>query len=207
MLITISSNTHTITQATDPAGMITVYPEGASDYNTKGTNDGWQSWNAVGSTTTLGDECTKSTTGYCYTSCSNRREGCGKCDWTTCRDDGEFVGAVMDAIEAVYCVDLDRVFGTGYSNGGMMAYELGMALTTRFAALVPGGGTPFIGHNNPPPITGNHISVMDLHGTRDRTCPGNDTTSSDGWKYQPVDDVLKVWAAANGCSSTSTITR
>jgi len=46
---------------------------------------------------------------------------------------------------------------------------------------------------------------MDLHGTRDTTCPGNSTTSSDGWNYEPVDNVLKVWATAMGCSSTSTI--
>lgn len=48
---------------------------------------------------------------------------------------------------------------------------------------------------------------MDLHGSRDRTCPANSTTSSDGWNYTPVDEVMKVWAQANGCTGTSTLTR
>jgi len=88
----------------------------------------------------------------------------------------------------------------------MMAFEIGMAVLERFAALVPGGGPPFVGHNDAPPTgTGGAISVMDLHGTSDRTCPGNSITSSDGWNYEPVDNVLKVWAAANGCSNTGTL--
>lgn len=51
------------------------------------------------------------------------------------------------------------------------------------------------------------VSVMDLHGTTDRTCPANTTTSSDGWNYEPVDKVMKVWAEAHGCSSPSSFVK
>lgn len=84
-----------------------------------------------------------------------------------------------------------------------MAYEVGMALGDRFAAIVPGGGQPFVGHNNAPKK--GLMSVMDLHGSNDRTCPANGTTSSDGWNYEPVDNVLKVWATAMGCSDVTSL--
>lgn len=194
-------------QVADSFGHIMVYVEGMSDYG-RGVNNGWQSFNAVGSTTTLSGapECTARTTGYCYQSCDSRRQGCGKCDWTSCADDGQYVNDILDSLEASYCLDKTRYYATGYSNGGMMAFEIGMAVLERFAALVPGGGQPFVGHNDPPPTRqGGAISVMDLHGTSDRTCPGNSTTSSDGWNYEPIDNVLKVWAAANGCSNTGAL--
>lgn len=65
-----------------------------------------------------------------------------------------------------------------------------------------------MGHNNAPAVSRNGaVSVMDLHGTRDTTCPANTTTSADGWNYEPVDNVMKVWASAHGCSGSSTITK
>ena len=185
-----------------------VYPEGRSDYQ-RDSNNGWQSFNAVGSVDSPksgATECTSRTTGYCYKSCQARPQGCGQCDWTSCADDGAFTAAILDHLEKTYCIDTARVFATGYSNGGMMVYELGLKLTSRFAALVPGGGQPFVGHNTAPPIsTGGYLSVLDLHGTNDRTCPGNTTNSSDGWNYEPVDNVLTVWADALGCSSPASI--
>lgn len=60
---------------------------------------------------------------YCYQSCGSRAQGCGRCDWTTCYDDAAFTEAILDSIEADYCIDTKRVFAAGYSNGGMMAYE------------------------------------------------------------------------------------
>lgn len=91
---------------------------------------------------------------------------------------------------------------------GARRYEAGLRVGDRFAAIVPGGGTPFVGHNNAPPVSRNGaVSVMDLHGTSDRTCPANDTTSVDGWNYEPVDNVMKVWATAHGCSNSASMVK
>merc|ERR1712146_255264 len=35
----------------------------------------------------------------------------------------------------------------------------------------------------------------------------NTTVSQEGWNYQPVDEVMRVWAAANGCSNEKVIKR
>eukprot|EP00039_Didymoeca_costata_P025105 m.12355 g.12355 ORF g.12355 m.12355 type:complete len:359 (+) comp4638_c0_seq1:402-1478(+) len=192
------------TKISDDNGVLMVYPEGRSDYQIE-ENAGWQSWNTVGSTTTLGEECTPSTTGFCYLSCKKRSQGCGRCDWTTCARDTVFTESILNSLEALYCVDKTRIYATGFSNGGIMAYHVGRELNSRFAAVVPGGGTPFVGHNNPPNETKGLISVLDLHGDADNICPANSTTSTDGWNYIPVDDVLKVWGTATGCVSMSTL--
>lgn len=146
------------------------------------------------------------TTGYCYLSCQRRPQGCGRCDWTSCYDDVEFVEEILNSVETSYCVDKKRIHATGYSNGGIFTYTVGNRLGNRFASIVPGGGTPHSGHNNAPAVSRDGaVSVMDLHGITDRTCPANSTTSSDGWNYTPVDDVLKVWGSAHGCTSMSTV--
>ncbi len=69
-------------------------------------------------------------------------------NWNDCRsddgtttssaDDVGFLSAVIDAIDAGHDVDLTRVYATGGSNGGMMAYRLAFELTHRIAAVGAG---------------------------------------------------------------------
>jgi len=49
---------------------------------------------------------------------------CNRCSWVTCLDDVKFVEQILNAMEADYCIDLQRVHATGYSNGGQMAYQV-----------------------------------------------------------------------------------
>lgn len=185
----------------DAHGFFAVYPQGFGDYNNNRHSNQWGSWNAVGTTGAKGTECTSSTYGYCYNSCKSGG-GCNKCSWTTCLDDVKFVTAIIDTMESDYCIDLERIHATGYSNGGQMAYQTGLSLAHRIASIVPGGGQPHVGHNTAPDIskTG-YVSIMDLHGSRDRTCPANTTVSAEGWNYQPMDSVMEVWAKALNCKS------
>ena len=54
------------------------------------------------------------------------------------------VAALLDKLEGHLCVDLNRVYVTGFSNGGLLAYELAMSLSDRIAAVaaVAGGVHP-----------------------------------------------------------------
>jgi poly(3-hydroxybutyrate) depolymerase len=67
-------------------------------------------------------------------------------------DDVNFANVVLDWMSDNLCVDMDRVFITGFSNGGQMAYRLNCELSQRLAgvatngmgasaAQTPGGGT------------------------------------------------------------------
>jgi polyhydroxybutyrate depolymerase len=55
-------------------------------------------------------------------------------------DDVGFVRAVVKDAEANVCIDPKRVYETGFSNGGMMAYELACNAADLFAAVAPTEG-------------------------------------------------------------------
>src|SRR5204862_6180210 len=50
-------------------------------------------------------------------------------------DEVAFVGALLDDLQATVAIDLARVYATGISNGGLMAYEVACALADRVAAI------------------------------------------------------------------------
>ena len=52
-------------------------------------------------------------------------------------DDVAFVGAIIDFMALKYKVDTKRVYATGYSAGGFMAYKLACSLSERIAAIAP----------------------------------------------------------------------
>jgi polyhydroxybutyrate depolymerase len=55
-------------------------------------------------------------------------------------DDVGFIRAVVADAEAKICIDAKRVYETGFSNGGMMAYELACHAADLFAAVAPTEG-------------------------------------------------------------------
>lgn len=76
-------------------------------------------------------------------------DGCADCStqhWNDCRsdvpaaptgaDDVGFIDALIDWAAEKFDADLDRVYSTGASNGGMMSYRLAFELGDRIAAVV-----------------------------------------------------------------------
>ena len=47
---------------------------------------------------------------------------------------------IIDELAAAYCIDLNRVFVIGNSNGGQMAFHLGCVRGDRIRAVIPNGG-------------------------------------------------------------------
>lgn len=126
-------------------------------------------------------------------------------------NDVGFVDALLDTLEESYCLDLDRQYATGFSNGGIFSWELGKSLPYRFAAVSPGGGQPFVGFVEPPDLSrGHRISLFDVHGDIDTICPpfggkseddpAGEFKNCDGWLYASVSHGTRVWAEAHGCS-------
>lgn len=52
-------------------------------------------------------------------------------------DDVAFARAIVDQLRAAACVDEQRVYATGYSNGGGMSYKLACEAADVFAAIAP----------------------------------------------------------------------
>lgn len=91
-------------------------------------------------------------------------------------DDVGFVEAIINEIAGQYNIDFDRIYATGYSNGGMMAYGLANYKSELFAAVssVSGSMLDCLGTPSHP------IPVLHLHGTSDEVISyyGNNLYSS-----------------------------
>jgi polyhydroxybutyrate depolymerase len=83
-------------------------------------------------------------------------------------DDIGFITAMISATEHAVPVDAGRIYATGISNGGIMAYDL--ACHTRiFAAIGPDSATLLGSCPDPAPL-----SVIAIHGTADHNIPYSD---------------------------------
>jgi polyhydroxybutyrate depolymerase len=112
-------------------------------------------------------------------------------------DDVGFVIAMTRQIAGSAPVDPARVYATGMSNGGMLAYRLGCD-TKAFAAIGPVAATLLGPCPTPAPL-----SVIHIHGTEDRAirydgAPGKSisTVTIDG---PSVPALNASWRAAQGC--------
>jgi polyhydroxybutyrate depolymerase len=115
-------------------------------------------------------------------------------------DDIGFIDALIDVIATNYTVDLQRVYSTGLSNGGIMSNTLACALNDRIAAIAGVGGTMSIVQNTSCSPS-NKIPVMHIHGTSDAVVPylGNGVLLG-------VNTLITHWRTHNGLTSASTTT-
>lgn len=120
-------------------------------------------------------------------------------------DDVAFARAMLDDIGSVVSIDQDRVYATGISNGGQMAYRLAAEMSDRMAAIAPVAGSLEVpvGHLARP------VSVMHFHGTADEHLPfngGRGRRSITGVAFQSVAHSIGTWVRADGCRSTPDVT-
>ena len=116
-------------------------------------------------------------------------------------DDFGFIIALLDQIAASHNIDAERVYASGYSNGGFMSYALACHHSDRFAAIAPVSAT-MLGEDNSDCSPSHPMPVISFHGTADSVIPYEG--GSDG--YQSVADVLGYWTAANNISAAPTTT-
>jgi len=134
--------------------------------------------------------------------------GCCGFAMTSDSDDVAFIEAMIDDITRDHRVDPSRVYVTGLSNGGMLTYRLGAALTSRIAAIAVVSGAMFGGET--PPTT--PIPVLIMHGEQDDIVPFKGGTSpmalvarSQSRPFREVAYAVDFWRRADGCAETPVI--
>ena len=126
---------------------------------------------------------------------------CGTPGRTGVNDIG-FIAAMVSAIEHAVPVNADRVYATGISNGGIMAYDLACH-TAIFAAIGPDSATELGGCGDPAPV-----SVIAIHGTADKNIPynggeGDGVAHIDG---PAIPAVNAGWRQADSCAAPAVTT-
>jgi polyhydroxybutyrate depolymerase len=83
-------------------------------------------------------------------------------------DDVAFVSVLLGSLERSVCMDPQRVYATGVSNGGGFAARLGCEVSSRIAAIAPvAGGYRSLGPCHPD----RPVSVLEIHGDSDPVVP------------------------------------
>jgi len=113
-------------------------------------------------------------------------------------DDTAWIATVLDDLESKVCLDTDRVFATGLSNGGFMAHRLACELSERIAAIAPVAGVVGQSCNPTRPV-----AVFQVHGTSDNVIP----FGGGGFNgNESVMTTINRWATDNGCAAGAATT-
>jgi polyhydroxybutyrate depolymerase len=101
-----------------------------------------------------------------------------------------FVGALIDTAAAELCIDLRRVYATGFSSGAGMSGYLGCKLSRQLAAIAPVAGVNVVA----PCPQGKPMSVVAFHGTADP-----EVAYEGGPLVPTVDAAVDAWAQGAEC--------
>jgi polyhydroxybutyrate depolymerase len=124
------------------------------------------------------------------------------------RHNTDDVGYISALIEKVLAnnkfIDRERVFVTGFSNGGMMAHRVGYELSDKVSAIAPVMAGMFGDESAPT----HPVAMMSINGAQDRSIPlkggvtaGKFARAWDGTPLKPVNYQGTFWAEANGCKT------
>jgi polyhydroxybutyrate depolymerase len=118
-------------------------------------------------------------------------------------DDAGFITAAVDDVTKNVAIDSTRIYATGISNGGMMAYALACN-TGVFAAIGPDSATQLDACRSPHPT-----SVMHIHGTADTRIryAGGQGDGAARINGPPVPDVNAFWRNVDQCAPPAIDTR
>lgn len=112
-------------------------------------------------------------------------------------DDVAFITQLLDLLERDYPVDPTRIFATGHSNGGMIAYRLACESSDQIAAVAANDTAMVVDDCAPT----RPIPVLHLHSVLDENVPvdGGAGVGPETNEYPPLDVTIGSWVAINGC--------
>lgn len=115
------------------------------------------------------------------------------------RDDVAFTLSVLDDVAGRLPVDMDRIYASGFSAGGSMAWMMGCYAGSRFAGVASVAGAlrrPLPEGPCPDPVA----RLVQVHGFSDRQVPLEGRGIGD-WHQGDVFESLDLLRRANGCRS------
>ncbi|MEX2143163.1 MAG: PHB depolymerase family esterase [Anaerolineales bacterium] len=124
-------------------------------------------------------------------------------------DDVAYLGLLIDRLLSHYSLDAQRVYLTGISNGGMMAYRAGAELADKVAGIAPIAGSlgGRISENDleiRPAAPDSPVSVIVFHGLQDQHvlfAGGVSLKDIDGRRVDlSVAESIDFWLEADSCS-------
>jgi polyhydroxybutyrate depolymerase len=107
-----------------------------------------------------------------------------------------FVSDLLNVLQSRLCIDPDRIFATGFSNGGGFTAVLACQMASRIAAFASVAGSYYPLPDGCAP--GRPVPILEFHGTADRTVPYGGRAALGELSTL---EWLQFWAAQDGCNS------
>ncbi len=121
------------------------------------------------------------------------------------------IAMLDDAQVAGACLDDDRVFATGHSNGAMMTYRLACEASDRLAGAAISAGTLATEDQTkePPEVAftcspSRPVPVLHVHGLEDRCVPFDGSVASQGSDLLAVEEAVAVFRQRAACPDSPT---
>lgn len=130
-------------------------------------------------------------------------------------DDVGFTTTILDHIHQTYCIDTNRVFATGKSQGGGFCGVLSChnALSQRIAAFAPVSGAFYMSDTascDPDTVTipcnagRPKIPFLEFHGGNDTTISYNGQSDRKGACLPAIPNYIRQWVVRDGLSTKNT---
>jgi len=123
------------------------------------------------------------------------------CNCYGCYDDALYVHELYKKVAEELCIDSDRIFAYGLSNGGMFSYRVAAEFAKKGTPLR--GFVPWYGgilqHEDYEFDSLVDTSLLAIHGTTDVEIPLQGGESQDGYLYRPLQDIMKTLRHDNKC--------
>jgi polyhydroxybutyrate depolymerase len=121
--------------------------------------------------------------------------GLGFSSYTTGHDDIAYFNKLLDALEAEFMIDKNRIYVTGVSLGGTFAYRVACEMSNRIAAIASVSGLmsdSTLIYCSP----SRNVPILHIHGTKDRIMHYTGMKQAFG-----AEEVVKLWELKNQCNS------
>jgi polyhydroxybutyrate depolymerase len=114
-------------------------------------------------------------------------------------DDVAYINSLIEEISAKTPVDPKRIYLIGHSNGAFMSYTFACK-TNKVAAIVAIAGAMDV---NPECTSSSPVSLLDIHGTADRTIKMKGGVLN-AYPYTSAAETVKTIAQVNKCNNQTT---
>jgi len=125
-------------------------------------------------------------------------DGCDE-DWDESDKsyDVDLLNKMLDRLESQFQIDTSRIYITGASAGGFMAYRVACDMASRIAAVASIAGSMWWNDCVP----ARPIPILEMHGTVDVNVPYDGGRSTYHNKLLPsVTSVIQQWVGLDGCT-------
>lgn len=117
-------------------------------------------------------------------------------------DDVKFIRELISQLISDYKVNFKKVYVTGMSNGGMMAYRLACEIPDKIAAIAPVSCSMMVKkYCNP----SRPVPILHIHSALDEKIPYSGGVGLGAYYYPPIDSVLRIWSSNNVCADAEVL--